>query len=295
MAESAVKVHGKCYLPPAAPPSGQAVFRPFVERGPVRAPAAMYLPQRKHESQATSVPIEVENVNNPRSGSHDPEKEPFGQHSHSSHSLPYNHSRLTYADYEDEGDDSTLNQHAIWILVGSPVCPVRSLLTDVYGVKQIYLSALSPLLALAVGLYTLLLMGTLLLLFFPLCFCSKQLSIGARFRRCLSPLVVFQLGLIYSSSKIGDPVHSETSGFIMLVLVSMLSPLYAMAIAVATWVAGVFWFYTAVLGNPDGKEVRNDGREAVLAVRGYWEKWLIKGLEPEDRCTLRDNRSEGVC
>ena len=81
----------------------------------------------------------------------------------------------------------------------------------------------------------------------------------------------------------------------MLVLVSVLSPLYAMAIAVATWVAGAFWFYTVILGNPDGREDRDDGREAVLAVRGYWGKWLIKGLEPEDRCALRDNGSERVC
>ena len=138
-------------------------------------------------------------------------------------------------------------------------------------------------------------MGTLLLLLFPLCLCLKQLHIGIRFRRCLSPLVVFQLGLVYSSSEIGDPVHSETSGIIVLVLVSLLSPLYAMAIAVATWVAGVFWFYTAILGNPDGKEDRDDGREAVLAVRKYWEKWLIKGLGSENSCTLRDNRSESVC
>ena len=67
----------------------------------------------------------------------------------------------------------------------------------------------------------------------------------------------------------------------VLVLVSMLSPLYAMAIAVAAWVAGAFWLYTAVLGNPDGREDRDDGREAVLAVRRWWERWLIQSLEPE--------------
>ncbi len=52
-----------------------------------------------------------------------------------------------------------------------------------------------------------------------------------------------------------------------------------MAIAVAAWVAAVFWTYTAILGNPDGKEDRDDGREAVLAVRGWWERWLLQGLE----------------
>lgn len=146
--------------------------------------------------------------------------------------------------------------------------------------QQIYLSTLSPLLALSMALYTLF-MGTLLLLLFPLCLCLKQWQIGIRFRRCLSPLVVFQLGLVYSSFDMSDAVHSETSGIIVLGFVSLCSPLYAMAIAVAAWVAGVFWFYTAILGNPDGKEDRDDGREAVLTVRVYWEKWLIKGLKSE--------------
>ena len=81
----------------------------------------------------------------------------------------------------------------------------------------------------------------------------------------------------------------------VLVLVSMLSPLYAMAIAVAAWVAGAFWLYTAVLGNPDGREDKDDGREAVLAVRRWWERWLIQSLEPEDHSTLRDDGSKSGC
>ena len=81
----------------------------------------------------------------------------------------------------------------------------------------------------------------------------------------------------------------------VLVLVSILSPLYSMAIALATWVAGVFWFYTAILGNPDGKEDRDDGREAVLAVRGWWEKWLMQSMEPVGLFPLPDNSSESGC
>ena len=108
----------------------------------------------------------------------------------------------------------------------------------------------------------------------------------------LSPLLVFQLGLIYSSYGMSEPVQTETSGIMVLVLVSLLSPLYSVAIAVATWVAGFFWFYTAILGNPDGKEDRDDGREAVLAVRGWWERWLIQSLEPVGHSPLRDDGSE---
>lgn len=160
--------------------------------------------------------------------------------------------------------------------------------------QQIYLSALSPLLALPAALYTLL-MGTLLLLLFPLCFCLKQMPICVHFRHFLSPLLVLQLRLVYSSYDIRDPTHCETSGIAVLVLISMLSPLYAVAIAVATWVAGVFWFYTSILGNPDGKEDRDDGRDAVLAVRRWWERWLIQSLQLEKHSTLRDNESRSGC
>ena len=89
-----------------------------------------------------------------------------------------------------------------------------------------------------------------------------------------------------------EPVQTETSGVMVLVLVALLSLFYSMAIAIATWVAGVFWFYTAILGNPDGREDRDDGREAVLAVRGWWERWLIQSLEPAGHSPLRDNESE---
>lgn len=120
MFESGV-TQGQYFMPPAATAGGQVIVRPFAERGPVRAPAATYLSQQKHESQATSVSIGFEDPSKPRSGSHDPEKEPFEQqHIHSSHHLPFNHSRVTNAlDNEDEGDDNGPKQHAIWILVGA--------------------------------------------------------------------------------------------------------------------------------------------------------------------------------
>lgn len=138
-------------------------------------------------------------------------------------------------------------------------------------------------------------MGTLLLLLFPLRFCSERLRVWARFRRSLSSLLVFQLGLVYSSCDIGDPVRSWTSGIVALVLVSVLSPLYAMTIAGATWVAGAFWFHTAILGNPDGREDKDDGRNAVLTVRGWWERWLIQSLERADHSRLQDSGSKSSC
>ena len=63
----------------------------------------------------------------------------------------------------------------------------------------------------------------------------------------------------------------------ILFVVNILAPLYAIFVAISAWVAGVFWVYTAILGNPDQKEERNDGREAVLGVRNMWERWLLQG------------------
>ena len=61
-----------------------------------------------------------------------------------------------------------------------------------------------------------------------------------------------------------------------LIFVNLVSPIYAGPIAIAAWTAAVFWFYAAILGNPDGRDGRDDGVAAVMAVRGWWESWLGK-------------------
>lgn len=141
-----------------------------------------------------------------------------------------------------------------------------------------YLSALSPVIALPVALYSLI-TATLLLILCPLCLCLEHWSFDARFHSLLSPPLVFQLRLIYSSYDTNVPADLNATRVIMLLLFNLFTPIYAMTIAVAAWVAAVFWFYTAILGNPDGsKEDRDDGREAVFGVRKWWETWLIQGL-----------------
>lgn len=274
MLESVVKLHEISSVQPSTTAGDQAMSRLVAECGPLRPPAATYLVRGEIESRDTSAPIRINDSTNARPGSHDPEKERFQRHTRPSRNSSYQHSRVICADDGDDVDDNESKEHAFWILI--------------------YLSALSPLLALSIAPYTLL-MGTLLLLLFPLCFCLKQIAVCAHCRHFLSPLLVLQLKLVYSSCDRDDTVHSETSGIMVLVLVSMLSPLYAMAIAVAAWVAGVFWFYTAMLGNPDGREDRDDGRETVLAVRGWWERWLIQCLEPKRSSTLRDDGPESGC
>ena len=293
MGERFIKLQERHSFQPITTAGNQSVPTPVAGRESLATPPAVYLHGRDTELQVTSAPIQTKDPAKARPGSHDPEKGPFKLQLQPVRGVSYSHSRVTYADPEDDVDEDGPKKHAVWIMVGH-LTSAKISFTDMYKPQQIYLSALSPLLALPIGLYSLV-MGTLLLLLLPLCFCLMKSPICARFRQLFSPLLVFQLGLIYSSYDIGDSVQSATSGILVLVLVSILSPLYSMAIAVATWVAGVFWFYTSILGNPDGKEDRDDGREAVLAVRGLWEKWLIQSLEPADHSPLRDDGSESSC
>ncbi len=140
------------------------------------------------------------------------------------------------------------------------------------------MSSLAPLLSLPIALYTLLI-TIILLLLSPFCFCMKQWPLTARFYHFLSPSPRLELYLIFSVHDATTFSSPSTGNVIRLILANIFTPIYAMAIAVAAWVAAVFWTYTAILGNPDGKEDRDDGREAVLAVRGWWERWLLQGLE----------------
>ena len=70
----------------------------------------------------------------------------------------------------------------------------------------------------------------------------------------------------------------------MLVLVNILSPVYALGICMAAWVAAGFWFFAAILGDPNVKDENergkdDDGRTAVMTVRRWWERWLMRGLQ----------------
>jgi len=41
------------------------------------------------------------------------------------------------------------------------------------------------------------------------------------------------------------------------------------------------------MGNPDGTERRDDGADAVLAVRNWWERCLLNALRPRVKPSMR--------
>jgi len=54
----------------------------------------------------------------------------------------------------------------------------------------------------------------------------------------------------------------------------MLSPALAGGLAVWSWVVAAYWICSAIVGNPDGLDGRNDGRELVLQTRRWWLSWV---------------------
>jgi hypothetical protein len=136
---------------------------------------------------------------------------------------------------------------------------------------QFYLSGPCALLSTAITLWTILaLLVSLVLL--PLRFCTSRPSLAAQITTFLAPALNLQLHLVYS--------FNDSEGFSppMLIVIHLFSPIVAFGVAVASWTAAGFWFFSSILGDPGGHDGHNDGKESILGVRNYWERWLSRGL-----------------
>ena len=119
MGERTVKLQQRLSFKSTATPGHQAIPTPVVEGPSLRAPPEALLPGRGTELQAAlSAPIRFAEPIRARSVSHDPEKGLAERLSRPTYNLPYSHSRVTYANPEDDGDEDRPKEHAIWILVG---------------------------------------------------------------------------------------------------------------------------------------------------------------------------------
>lgn len=67
----------------------------------------------------------------------------------------------------------------------------------------------------------------------------------------------------------------------MLIVMHLISPLISVGVAIASWVSGAFWVFTYIMGNPDGTERGDDGADAVLSVRNWWEGMLLKSCRAQ--------------
>lgn len=166
------------------------------------------------------------------------------------------HTTIHYSTDEDCEDGNEPEDHSVWILI--------------------YLSSLSPFLAVLFALYAVLTTAIILLLLPFSFFCTERKPLRSQLHFFLTPPIGFQLGLIYSDIRVSTTVGDDVS---MLILVNMCSPFYAIWISASAWVAAFFWAFTAIMGDPDGKDGKDDGREAVMGVRRWWERWLERALQ----------------
>ncbi|KAF2668597.1 hypothetical protein BT63DRAFT_479994 [Microthyrium microscopicum] len=80
----------------------------------------------------------------------------------------------------------------------------------------------------------------------------------------------------------------------LLVVVLLLAPVISIAVAISAWTAAFFWFFAAIIGDPEGtesesrrssflKEEDEDGKASVISVRNWWKRWLMKAMRGDAR------------
>ncbi|KAI8934754.1 hypothetical protein NX059_008442 [Plenodomus lindquistii] len=134
-----------------------------------------------------------------------------------------------------------------------------------------FLSGPCALLSGAITLWTIIALLVALVLA-PLRFTSTRPSLSEQLKNFLAPALNLQLHLVYSHNPATD--YSAP----MLVVIHLFSPIVAFGVAIAAWTAAGFWFFSSILGDPGGHDGHNDGKESILGVRNWWERWLSRGL-----------------
>lgn len=114
----------------------------------------------------------------------------------------------------------------------------------------------------------------------PVRLCARRPTFGQELAGLLGPTLNLQLKSIYTPL----PPHANEDGSyhtFMLVMVHLLSPFLSLGIMIAAWGLAVYWASSVVVGDPAGKDNRDDGRETVLGLRKWWERWLKCGVKDE--------------
>ena len=113
----------------------------------------------------------------------------------------------------------------------------------------------------------------------PVRICAKRMTIGQQMSSLLAPTLNLQLRCIYAPFA-SDAVEEESCNGGMLLLGHLLSPFLSFAMMFAAWILAIYWVSSACIGDPAGQDKQDDGRETVLALTKWWERWLMKGVGP---------------
>lgn len=167
---------------------------------------------------------------------------------------------VTIEDDDDEDDARTLQERkAVQILLYlSGPCVLLSFLNALWTVISLFVTTMTQ----------------------PVRLCARRPSFGQQLGGLLGPALNLQLRSIYTPlPPHADEDFSYRTG--MLVMVQLLSPFASMGMMAVAWIVAVFWLLTMVVGDPAGTDKRDDGRETVLAIRNWWESWLVRSMSLE--------------
>jgi hypothetical protein len=172
--------------------------------------------------------------------------------------------------HEEDELSETSEDHAIWVAVS--YCSIIYLYTRRLIGKQIWLSLLDPLYCTLAALYTIIILFPLLLLT-PLHLCRSACDLSNSIIRFISPILRQHLRLL--NAETAESRHDLIFKPLSLIMVYLAAPVFSLGVAIAAWVSASFWVFAIIMGNPDGTERRDDGRATVLAVRNWWERYLL--------------------
>lgn len=194
--------------------------------------------------------------------SRDPEKSAGyspNRHSRERHSRS-SHTHISYTEDDDVDEARELQEEkAVKILLFfSFPCVVLSLLNAIWTLLSLLITLLTQ----------------------PVRVCARRPTFGQQLGGLLGPALNLQLKSIYTPL----PPHADEDLSYhpaMLVAVQLLSPFLSFGMMLAAWVMAVYWLSSAVVGDPAGTDKRDDGKETVLALRGWWEKWLTRSVRED--------------
>nr|POE46885.1 hypothetical protein CFP56_00217 [Quercus suber] len=114
----------------------------------------------------------------------------------------------------------------------------------------------------------------------PVRLCARRPSFGLQLAGLLGPALNLQLRSIYTPL----PPHADedtTYHTVQLVTVLLVSPLLSMGMMLVSWVVAIYWASSLVVGDPAGLDKQDDGKDTVLALRNWWEKWLMRSVKEQ--------------
>lgn len=173
--------------------------------------------------------------------------------------IPYNTS-MTYEEDEDDEDltegKRKQEEKAVKILffMAGP-CVLLSAINTLWALIALFITALTQ----------------------PIRLCARRPTFSQQLAGLLGPTLNLQLRCIYTPLM---PHANEDGSYHsgMLFVVHLLSPFLSLAIMFASWVLAIYWLCSGVVGDPAGQDKRDDGKETVLGLRNWWERWLMKGV-----------------